>query len=131
MIEAFQPLDVDLHDNAILAGHAVALAHLRHLSRDLDELRQLARHGADPHEGRDRVAERSWIELQPIPRDDARFFQSRNALAHRRRRHADPARQLRDAHPRARGQQPEEVDVPSVEQQARSLNAQSQLSFSI
>jgi len=98
-VEIVESLEIDLEDEAILAGDAIAFDDLRHRLGEFGDLGELPRHRANAHDGGDRVAERPRIDVETIALDDPRLLQALAALANRRRRHADPPCQRRYADP--------------------------------
>jgi hypothetical protein len=108
--------DVNLQQEAVLAGDAVALADLREAGGQLGDLGKLPRPGPDPHPGGHRQPDGGGIDLQAVAADDPRLLQARHPLAHRRGGHAHAAGQLGHALPRVLGQQFEQPAVDVVEQ---------------
>jgi hypothetical protein len=85
---------VELEDEAVLSGDAMAFRDLGHFSRKLGNLRQLAGHGTHANENRDGQSERGRLQLNPIASDHACRLEADQALSCRRRGHAYFAREL-------------------------------------
>src|SRR4051794_18523881 len=83
-----------LHEEAVLAGDAVALHDLGRVARELGHLGDLARGRPDPDHHRERVAERPGIDLGVVAGDRAVALEPLDALGHGRRREADAPPQL-------------------------------------
>jgi hypothetical protein len=91
---------VDLHQEAVVAGHAVALGNLRDRVGQRGDLRQLPGLRAHPHPHGDRQAEGRGVDIEAVPADDPRLLHPGHPGAHGRCREADPAGQLGGARPR-------------------------------
>jgi inner membrane transporter RhtA len=91
--------DVELHEEAVLAGDPVALDDLGRRARELGDLRQLARRRADAEDRGERVAERPRVDRGVVARDHAVVAQPREPLCHGRRGQADPSAELGVAEP--------------------------------
>src|SRR6266478_4179331 len=72
-VQVVQALEIDLEDEAILAGNAIAFDDLRHRLSKLGDLGELPGHWPDTHEGGDRIAEGPRIDVQTIALDDSRL----------------------------------------------------------
>src|SRR4051794_21188649 len=100
--ELLQVLDVAhrrLHEEAVLAGDAVALHDLRRRARELGHLGDLTRRGPDADDRGERVAERPRVDLGVVAGDRAVALEPLHALGDGRRRQADAAPQLGEAEP--------------------------------
>ena len=89
---------VQLHDEAVLAGHALALGDLRRVRGDLRELGQLPGVGAHSQDRAQVVAERAGVQLGAVAEDHAVRLQPPHPLGHRRGRQSNPPAQLGQAH---------------------------------
>ena len=90
---------VDLHVEAVLAGHAVALDDLGRGLRDLGDLRDLARRGAHADDRGEREAERARVHVGAVAGDRAVALEPGQALGDGGRGEADAAAQLGLADP--------------------------------
>ena len=97
----------------------------RRTLRQLDDLREAARHRTHANVGGDCQAERLRIHFQPFAPDHAGFLQAQHALVHGRRRHVDAPRQLANREARLRGQVAQDRQVGRVQGRACSLRGQS------
>ena len=109
-------VEMHLHDETVFARDAMAFDDVRRLLRELGHPLQLSGHRPDADDRRDRQAERLRIEVEPVAADHAGLLQSLDALAHRRSRHADLARQLGHRLARIGLQQAQQFEVLGVEQ---------------
>src|SRR5215212_11188208 len=98
--ELLQVLDVAhrrLHEEAVLAGDAVALDDLGRRARQVGDLVDLARGRADADHRRQRVAERARIHAGVVAGDNAVALEPLDALGDRGRRETDPPSELGEA----------------------------------
>jgi hypothetical protein len=91
---------VQLQQEAVLAGDAVAGDHFRCSARDLRDLAQLLRGRADPDDRADRIAERLRLDVGVVAGDDAAALEARHAFADGGRGQADAPAELGVADPR-------------------------------
>src|SRR3954463_7125031 len=94
LLEVLDRADVELHVEAVLARHAVALDDLGRALGDLGDRGDLAWRGAHAQHGGERVAERARVDLGGVARDGAVTFQTSEALGHRGGGEADAAAEL-------------------------------------
>ena len=104
-----------LHEEAILAGDAVAFDDLGARARDLGHALQLPRRGADAHDRAEAVAERAGVDFRAVARDAALVLQALEALGDRRRGQADAPAELREAEPGIVLQFGEEPEIGGIE----------------
>src|SRR3954447_2010631 len=71
VLELVDRRDLDPHQEAALTGDLVRLAPRRRVAGKLRDPRNLAGPGWDPHPGRDRPAERGWIDVEPVTANHA------------------------------------------------------------
>ena len=102
LLEVLDVADVDAHDEAVLAGDPQALDDLRRRAREVGDLGDHARRGADPDHRRERVAERARVDARRIPGDRRLVLELAQAVGDRRRREPDAAPELREAQPARR-----------------------------
>ena len=107
-----------LHEEAILAGDAVALDDLWACARDLGHALELPRRGTHAHDGAEAVAERAWVDVRAIARDAALVLHALEALGDRRRGQADAPAELCEAEPGIVLQLGKDLAVRGVEQAA-------------
>jgi inner membrane transporter RhtA len=84
---------VELHQEAVLAAHAIAGDDLRQPLGELGDLRQLTRRRPHPDPRGEREAERRRVDVEPIP-DDARVLEPREAVGDRGGGEVDAAGEL-------------------------------------
>ena len=106
---------MQLHVEAVLAGHAVAFHDLRRLARQLGDLGQLARRRLDPHHGAERIAERARVHLGAVAADHAVGLQPLQPLRHRGRRQAHAAPQLGHRRAGVLLQMPDQLGVDRID----------------
>jgi hypothetical protein len=94
---------VQLDQEAVLAGDPVALGHVRNVGGDPRDEAQSAAGRADPHDRADRVAEGARVDLGTIGQD-AGVLESPQPVGDRWTGQPDPPAQLGDPEPR-RGSQ--------------------------
>src|SRR3954451_20422973 len=99
LLEMLDVADGGLHEEAVLAGDAMALDDLRGRARELAALGDLARRRADADHARERVAERARVDGGVVAGDHAVALEPLHALGDRRGREADAAPELREADP--------------------------------
>ena len=88
-----------LEEEAVLAGDAVALDHLRALTRDLADLLELTRRRRDADDRCDREAERDGVDVDAVATDHTLALEALHALGDGgcREVHAPPERSHRKA----------------------------------
>lgn len=114
LIEYVETCKVRLHEEAVLACDPVALDDDRDFSRQLDDLRHPTRQGSDGDDDRNVIAERAGLQLGAIVGDYAGLLRPLDALAHRRCRHLDASRKLREREPRLGDEIIEERDIHRI-----------------
>lgn len=72
--------DVNLHQEAVFAGDAVALDDLGSSLGEFDDAPKLAGSRTNANERGHRVAERPWIYVEPVSGDDPGLLQPLHAL---------------------------------------------------
>ena len=87
-VELVHGWEVDLQDEAVLAGHAVALHDLRDRLGQSGDARQLAGVGANADEGGEGETEGGGIDLEAHAPDHPGLLQTSHPLGHCRGRHA-------------------------------------------
>lgn len=115
-VEFFQCFEMDLEDEAILAGYPMAFDNLRHPPRQLGDFCQFARHRTDADESGDGKAECQRIDIETITADNAGFLQPLHALAHGGRRHADTPGERGYANSRIVTEETQQFDIATVPQ---------------
>src|SRR5919198_335881 len=88
-----------LHEEAVLAGDAMALDDLGRLARELGDLGDLARRRADADHHGERIAERPRVDPGVVADDRAVALEPLDALGDGGRREADAAAGLGEAEP--------------------------------
>ena len=71
---------MELHVEAVLAGHAVALDDLGRRARDVGDGGDLPRRRAHPQHGGERVAERARLDVDAVAGDHAVALEPAQAL---------------------------------------------------
>ena len=110
--EVVERPQVQLQEEAVLAGDAVALDDLRDLARDVPDPLELPARRGHPHDGGDRIADRARIDARVVARDHAEPLQTLHPLPDGRRGEVDPASELGD---RDASVQLQLADDPSVD----------------
>ena len=88
--EVVDRAQMNLEEEAVLAGDAMTLPDFGDLHSELGNPRQLPGGRLDPDDCGELVAERARIDLGPVAGDDARPLQPLHAFGHCGRREADP-----------------------------------------
>ena len=98
-LELVDPAQVHLEEEAVIAGDAVALDHLRALTCDLADPLELPRRGRDANDRCDRVAERDRVDVGAVAADHTFALEALHTLGDggRREVHAPPERGHREA----------------------------------
>src|SRR2546425_222327 len=91
MVEGVDRSEVDLDDETVLTGEAMALGDVWHLLRELGDTLQLPRQRTDANDGHDRQPDRLRINVDTITANDAGVLEPLHAFAHGRAGHADPS----------------------------------------
>src|SRR3954454_6338597 len=103
------------HHEAVLARDAAAVDDLLGALRQLGDLGQLARRGAHADDRAQRVAERPRVDERAVAGDDAGVLEAAHAVARGRRRQADAAAQLGEAHATVRLELGEHRAIDGIE----------------
>src|SRR4051794_15860333 len=96
LLEVCHVAHVRLHEVTVVAGHAMALDHLRRLAREVGHVHQLARRGPDPDDDRQRQSESAGIDVRLVGADDAVGLEALHPFGHGRRRQTYAATQFRE-----------------------------------
>jgi len=79
-IELIHGGEVGLEDEAIVTRDAMAFHDFGNAPREVGDLAKLTGVRADADVGGEGQSECRWIQIETIPRDDARFFKAAHAL---------------------------------------------------
>jgi hypothetical protein len=113
-LEVLDGAQVELHEVAVFAGDPVALGDFGCLPRDLGDGVHVSAQRADPHDGRDRIAEGTRIHLR-AEGEDGTVFEPPHPFGDRRRGEPDPAAEFRDPQPGVRLQLLNDAQIEGVE----------------
>ena len=107
--------DVDLHQEAVLTGDAVALHDFGSALGELDDAPKLAGSRTNADERGHRKPECFGIHIEAVAGNDTGLLQPLDALSDGGRGHPDPASQLGHRHAGVGGKLGEEPEVGGVE----------------
>jgi len=115
LLELFDGGGVELEQEAVFTGDAVALGDLRQRLGKFGDVGELSGGGADAGERGDGQSERGGVDLELVAGDDPGSFQALDPFGDRRCAHADPSGQRGHADARVGVQLGQQADVDLVE----------------